>query len=99
MENKTQISKDAASNKLTVRRTLDAPLDLVWSAWTTAELLDQWWAPEPWKAVTKSMDFSAGGKWLYAMTGPAGEEHWSMVEYKEIVPQKILPFAGQLLRC
>lgn len=71
-------------NVLIIERSFNAPLDLVWRAWTEAELLDQWWAPTPWKSVTKSMDFKEGGKRLYAMVGPEGEEHWCITTYNII---------------
>ena len=35
------------NNSIQVEREFAADLDLVWAAWTTAELLDQWWAPKP----------------------------------------------------
>src|SRR5687767_16002716 len=81
-----QVDKEAKQIKVT--REFDAPLDLVWQAWTNSEILDQWWAPKPWKAVTKSMDFREGGTWLYYMQGPEGEKHWCKAEYKSIKPQK-----------
>lgn len=65
------------NNTIHIRREFDAGPELVWQAWTTAELLDQWWGPEPWKAETRTMDFREGGTWLYAMVGPEGERHWS----------------------
>lgn len=71
-----------------VERSFDAPLDMVWSAWTEAEILDQWWAPKPWKAETKSMDFSEGGRWLYAMVGTQGERMWNLKDFKTISPRK-----------
>jgi uncharacterized protein YndB with AHSA1/START domain len=49
---------DKEKNQITVDRSFNAPLDLVWAAWTEAELLDQWWAPKPYQTVTKSQDFS-----------------------------------------
>lgn len=76
------VNKDNKS--IHVKREFDAALSLVWDAWTKAELLDQWWAPKPWKAKTKTMDFREGGYWLYAMVGPEGEEHWSKVAYLSI---------------
>ncbi len=82
---KTNYTVNNETNTMVVNRAFDAPLSLVWQAWTEREILDMWWAPKPWKAVTKTMDFTPGGKWLYAMTGPQGEQHWAMVEYKEIV--------------
>ena len=71
-----------------VKRTFDAPLELVWAAWTEPELLDLWWAPKPWKTETKSHSFNKGGVWLYAMVGPNGEKHWCLFDYDEIKNQK-----------
>jgi len=70
-----------------VTREFVADRNAVWSAWTEKEILDQWWAPKPWKTDTKSMDFREGGRWLYAMRGPEGEEHWSLAEYISIRPK------------
>ncbi len=88
---KTNLLFDFSVNKenrtIHVSRGFNAALGLVWQAWTTAELLDQWWGPKPWRAETKSMDFSVGGHWLYAMVGPAGERHWSKVNYLAITEE------------
>lgn len=78
---------DKTTNQIKVERSFNAPVDLVWSAWTEAEILDQWWAPKPWKAQTKSMDFREGGHWLYAMVSPEGENHWGKVDYLKIIPE------------
>ena len=77
-------SVDKENKKIRVEREFAAPLDKVWAAWITSELLDEWWAPKPWKAKTKSMDFSEGGTWLYAMVGPDGTQHWARADYKDI---------------
>ena len=73
---------------ITVKREFAAELPLVWDAYTKSEILDQWWAPKPWKARTKTMDFREGGHWHYAMVGPEGEEHWALANYKTIDPKK-----------
>ena len=90
MESKTQtrISKDFKNRKLTVNREFDAPLNLVWKAWTESELLDQWWAPKPWVAKTKSLKFKDGGQWHYAMIGTEGEAIWCIGEFSAISPEK-----------
>lgn len=67
------VNKD--NNTIKISREFAAHISLVWDAYTTSEILDKWWAPKPWKARTKKMDFRVGGSWLYAMVGPAGEEH------------------------
>jgi PhnB protein len=86
--NEAVFTKDTDNKKMTVVRAFNAPLQKVWSAWTQSEILDQWWAPKPWKAGTVSMDFKEGGRWFYYMEGPEGERHYSFFNYKEIVPQK-----------
>ncbi|MFH5883569.1 SRPBCC domain-containing protein [Halalkalibaculum sp. DA3122] len=83
----TNFTVDKKNNIVKVKRAFAAPRDNVWAAWTEPELLDQWWAPKPWKSETKSMDFSAGGQRLYAMVGPEGEKHWSRVDYTSITPK------------
>src|SRR4051812_18737056 len=80
----TKFDKDLANKKITVTKSLNAPAQTVWEAWTTKEILDQWWAPKPWKAETKSLDFKEGGSWLYAMVGPENERHYARVDYKKI---------------
>ena len=83
-ENKTiHIVREFASN-----------IQLVWKAWTTPELLDQWWGPQPWRAETKSMDFREGGHWLYAMVGPDGEKHWSKSDFISISKEKSFSSRG-----
>ncbi len=81
-------SVDKENKTITVKREFDAELPLVWDAYTKSEILDKWWAPRPWKAKTKSMDFRDGGHWHYAMVGPNGEEHWAWADYKNIDVQK-----------
>jgi uncharacterized protein YndB with AHSA1/START domain len=83
--NQTIYTKDFANKKMNVSREFAADVETTWKAWTDAELLDQWWAPLPWKAKTKSMDFREGGHWLYCMAGPDGSVHWSRADYKTIV--------------
>jgi len=83
---------DKENNIINVERSFDAPIDLVWAAWTEADILDQWWAPKPFKSVTKSMNFKEGGRWHYYMLGPAGEIYWSLFDYKVI--QYLKHFSG-----
>ncbi len=86
--NETRIDKDPSGKKLMVTRYFNAPLAKVWRAWTESSLLDIWWAPRPWRTETKTLEFNAGGLWLYAMVGPNNEKHWCRVDFKTIEPQK-----------
>ena len=78
---------DKTTNTVFVNRAFEADRSLVWDAFTKQEILDQWWAPKPWVSRTKFMDFKVGGRRLYAMVSPEGEEHWSIQEYTSISPK------------
>lgn len=75
---------DKDNKTITVKRSFAAERSLIWDAYTKPEIMDQWWAPKPWKARTKTMDFREGGYWHYAMLGPEGEEHWALAKYIKI---------------
>ena len=79
---------DKETNTVNVKREFDATLVLVWEAWTNPEILDEWWAPKPWKTETVSMNFREGGTWLYYMKGPEGERHYCKNDYQTIDIQK-----------
>lgn len=83
-DDQLKFEKDLDNKRIAVTRHFNAPVEDVWRAWTEAELLDQWWAPKPWRAETKTLDFREGGHWLYAMVGPEGERHWARADYKKI---------------
>jgi uncharacterized protein YndB with AHSA1/START domain len=78
---------DKRANTVFVNREFEADRSRVWDAFTKQEILDQWWAPKPWASRTKFMDFKVGGRRLYAMVSPEGEEHWSIQEYTSISPK------------
>ena len=88
MEKVFNFTVDRDNLVIKIERSFDAPLDLVWSAWTEAELLDQWWGPQPFKAETKIMDFREGGRWLYAMVGPGAPRMYNSKDFSTITPKK-----------
>ena len=77
---------DKATKTVFVTREFDANLSLVWDAFTKQEILDQWWAPNPWTSKTKFMNFKVGGRRFYAMVSPEGQEFWSIQEFTSISP-------------
>ncbi|MNK93926.1 hypothetical protein D3C87_1141100 [compost metagenome] len=84
MNQKTKVKKDLSNKSITISRELDASLEMVWRAYTESELLDQWWGPSPWRVETKTMNFSVGGHWLYAMVSPENQKHWARMNYVAI---------------
>lgn len=83
---------DKATNTIHITREFTANLSLVWDAFTKKEILDQWGAPEPWVSRTKSMEFKEGGRRLYSMCSPEGQEHWSVQDFTVISPKTNLQY-------
>ena len=78
---------DKTTKTVVIIREFDASLSLVWDAFAKAEILDQWAAPKPWVSRTKYMHFEVGGRRLYAMAGPEGQESWIIQQYTSITPK------------
>ena len=83
---------DKTTKTVFINREFAAELPLVWDAFTTAEILDQWWAPKPWSSKTKVMIFEPGGRRFYAMVSPEGQERWSVQKYTSITPKSNFKF-------
>ena len=65
---------NADNRTLTIERTFDAPVALVWEAWTQPEHIAQWWAPKGMKLNIVEHDFRVGGAWKFTMEMPNGGE-------------------------
>ena len=57
---------------LVLGRTLDAPVDLVWKAYTDPEHLKRWFAPKPFEISEIELDLTPGGIFRIRMVGPDG---------------------------
>ena len=55
---------------LVLDRVVPVPLELVWRAWTEAELLKQWFCPRPWRVTEAHLDVRPGGRFFTVMQGP-----------------------------
>lgn len=73
---------------VTIKRTFDAPLELVWTAWTQPEHIANWWSPKGIKTRIVEHEFKVGGKWKFAMPMPDGNEFITEGVYIEIVEHK-----------
>ena len=82
--NRTEVTKDLKEKTIIVSRVFNTPIEKVWQAYTENKILDQWWGPAPWRAETKTMNFTAGGYWLYAMVSPESQKLWGRMNYLAI---------------
>ena len=73
-------------DQILVTRELDAPKELVWKAWTTPELVKQWWHANRGEVTVAEIDLRVGGTWRYVSVTPEGFEVGFHGEYREIEP-------------
>ena len=79
---------------ITLKRTFEAPIELVWEAWTQAGHIANWWSPKGIQTKVVEHDFRVGGKWSYVMPMPNGKEFLAEGQYVEIVEfEKIISTA------
>jgi uncharacterized protein YndB with AHSA1/START domain len=89
------VENDLSKRTLTLKKTFDAPIELVWEAWTEPEHIARWWGPKGMSLTVVQHDFKVGGKWKYVMPMPNGSDFVSEGEYMEIVKfQKIVTSAN-----
>ena len=77
-------------DQILITREFDAPRELVYTAWTTPELVRRWWHANRGEMTTCEIDLRVGGGWRYAMVTPDGFEVGFHGEYREIVPNERL---------
>ena len=80
-----------AAKEFTISRTLNAPRDLVWKAWTDRAALAQWWGPKGCTIEVTRLEVRPGGMFLYSMGLPNGDKWWGRFIYHEVVaPERIV---------
>ena len=73
---------------VSIRRTFNLPVNVMWKAWTEPESFKKWWGPTDYSCHDCTIDLKVGGKYLASMQGPDGKKIWSTGTIKEIVPMK-----------
>ena len=83
---------------LVLERTIDAPIDLVWKAYTDPEHLKQWFAPKPYQITECDLDLKPGGVFRIRMQGPDGFDtgHGTPGCVLEVVQNKKLSWTSAL---
>jgi uncharacterized protein YndB with AHSA1/START domain len=75
-----------AERALVIKRTFDAPRDLVWKVWSDPAHSKQWWGPKGFTAPLVEIDGRPGGKWRAHMRSPDGMDFWQHGVFREVVP-------------
>lgn len=79
---------DLNNRTLTIEKTFNAPLKLVWEAWSQPEHIAHWWGPKGMETKVLEHDFIVGGHWKYVMQMPNGGEFITEGIYSEIIEHK-----------
>ncbi len=77
---------------LEIKRTLQAPREKVFEAWTDPEKLNRWFAPSDEYEVSAECDPRPGGSYRIQMTHKDGNVHTVVGEYREVSPPEKLVF-------
>ena len=84
---------------LIVTRIFNAPIELVWKAWTNPEYVMRWWGPEHFTSPIAKMGFREGGRSLVCMRAPedfGGQDMYSTWVYQKIVHLERIEFIQNL---
>jgi uncharacterized protein YndB with AHSA1/START domain len=85
MENKKSSTED---RELIISRKLNAPVALVWEAWTNPEHIVNWWGPDGFSNTINKMEVRAGGEWDLVMHGPDGTDYKNRSIFREVIRYK-----------
>ena len=88
------------TNEISVTRTFNAPVEMVWQLWTDPEMVKRWWGPKNFTAPVANIDFREGGTSLVSMKAPAamgGREWYSSWNYVKIVKHELIEFIQNLV--
>lgn len=81
-------SQSAENRTLTLSRTINAPLQLVWDTWTQPGHIAKWWGPKGMETTIVKHDFRIGGEWEYTMIMPNGSAFIGEGKYIDIIELK-----------
>jgi uncharacterized protein YndB with AHSA1/START domain len=60
--------------RISLQRTFEAGIGLVWELWTTKEGIESWWGPPGFEVVVNRLELRVGGALEYVMTATGPEQ-------------------------
>ncbi|WP_329480266.1 SRPBCC family protein [Kribbella sp. NBC_01484] len=82
----TRTEPATADREIVLSRSIDAPRELVFEAFTEVRHLSRWWGPEGFTTTTRSFEFREGGEWDFVQHGPDGTDYPEWITWTAIVP-------------
>ena len=87
-----------SDRELVVTRRVNAPARLVYQAWTTPALMEQWWVPKSFGITLLSceMDVRTGGSYRFVFAMPGSDQTMAFFgKYLEAVPNTRLVWTNE----
>lgn len=81
-----------STREIRITRVYDAPIGVVWDAFTDDAQASQWWGPRGFTITTHSKDLRVGGTWVYTMHGPDGKDWPNFTRYHVVEPHARLMY-------
>jgi len=85
------------NKELTITRTFNAPLQLVWATWTDVEHIKNWWGPKGFTNPICEWNAQVGNKINIHMKAPDGVVYPMDGEFKEIKQHEKIVFTSAAL--
>lgn len=82
------------SREIVLTRVFDAPRQLVFEAWSTAEHLRNWFCPDGYTVPFCTCEFREGGRFEVCCRASDGQDYWWKSHYTEIVRLERIAFAS-----
>ena len=82
--NESPLSTWALDREIVLSRVINAPRELVFSAWADPSHLPEWFGPAGFRVETKSMDIRVNGEWRFDMIAPDGKRYTNPVSYTHL---------------
>ncbi len=86
------LSQWALDREIVLSRVIDAPRDLVFSAWTDPKHLPNWFGPAGFRIETKEIAICVGGLWRFDMIAPGGQLWPSRMRFRRIERPTLIEF-------
>src|ERR1700733_12722757 len=91
MEKNNDLTTEVADRELVITRTVNAPRELVFRAWTEPEQICKWWGPDGFTSTIHEYNLKPGGVWKMDMIGPDGATFPNYIVFKEVIrPEKLV---------
>lgn len=93
---KSSAAGSASNRELVITRVFDAPRELVFRAWSSAEHISRWFGPNEFTMPSCELDFRAGGVFRFVFRGPDGKDYPFDGSFVEVVPPARIVFQGNI---